>query len=257
MFSPVQNKTLTRNLLLVGTFFLVISATIGGWAYSLFSKDYSLAAIEGTYDLVPPVIIAETPPPKPVINEQPVMRTMRTQNVLNIMETPRVPPTISTAPTTTRQRPVADFVIGNRDVDMPPVNRVPTTGQVMSVNEETPGTPTESTPMPTPPPPVVKTPTPTPVIPRIVTGGVMNGKALSLPVPAVPATARQIGARGLVVVSVLINEQGSVITATATSGHPLLRGVAERAAKQAKFSATTLSGVPVKVQGTIVYNFSY
>ena len=53
----------------------------------------------------------------------------------------------------------------------------------------------------------------------------------------------------------MIDEQGNVASATAVSGHPLLRQASEQAALASKFSPTTLSGQPVKVAGIIVYNF--
>jgi protein TonB len=102
-----------------------------------------------------------------------------------------------------------------------------------------------------PPPPEVK---PTP--PRApISGGVLNGKAISLPKPAYPPIARAAHASGTVVVQVLIDENGSVVSAHAVSGHPLLQAVAVGAAKQARFSPTKLSGQPVKVTGVIQYNF--
>jgi protein TonB len=58
-----------------------------------------------------------------------------------------------------------------------------------------------------------------------------------------------------VAVQVLIDEDGRVISANAVSGHPLLRGAAEQAARGARFSQTLLSGQPVKVSGVITYNF--
>jgi protein TonB len=58
-----------------------------------------------------------------------------------------------------------------------------------------------------------------------------------------------------VVVQVLIDENGNVVSAHAVSGHPLLQAVAVGAARQAKFSPTKLSGQPVKVTGVIQYNF--
>lgn len=88
-----------------------------------------------------------------------------------------------------------------------------------------------------------------------INGGVINGKARSLPVPAYPQAAKAARADGAVNVQVLIDENGDVISATATSGHPLLRAAAVDAAKQAKFLPTTLSAQPVKVNGVIVYNF--
>jgi protein TonB len=102
------------------------------------------------------------------------------------------------------------------------------------------------------PPPPAATPTP----PRApISGGVLNGKALSLPHPPYPAIARAARASGTVVVQVTIDENGNVISARAVSGHPLLQAVAVAAARQARFSPTKLSGQPVKVTGVITYNF--
>ena len=102
-----------------------------------------------------------------------------------------------------------------------------------------------------PPPPEAK---PTP--PRApISGGVLNGKAISLPKPAYPPIARAAHASGTVVVQVLIDENGTVVSAKAVSGHPLLQAVAVGAARQARFSPTKLSGQPVKVTGVIQYNF--
>ncbi|PWT88443.1 MAG: hypothetical protein C5B55_13100 [Blastocatellia bacterium] len=101
-----------------------------------------------------------------------------------------------------------------------------------------------------PPPPA---PPPPPRAP--ISGGVLNGKALSLPKPAYPAIARAAHAAGTVVVQVTIDENGNVISAHAVSGHPLLQAVAVAAARGARFSPTKLSGQPVKVTGVITYNF--
>jgi len=103
-----------------------------------------------------------------------------------------------------------------------------------------------------PPPPEAPKPTP----PRApISGGVLNGKAISLPKPPYPQIARAAHASGTVVVQVLIDENGSVVSAHAVSGHPLLQAVAVQAARQARFSPTKLSGQPVKVTGVIQYNF--
>ena len=88
-----------------------------------------------------------------------------------------------------------------------------------------------------------------------ISGGVLNGKATYLPKPAYPAIAKAAHASGAVHVQVLIDEKGNVLTASAVSGHPLLKASATAAARQAKFSPTVLSGTPVKVSGIIVYNF--
>ncbi len=89
-----------------------------------------------------------------------------------------------------------------------------------------------------------------------ISGGVLNGKAISLPAPKYPMEAREgVNASGAVSVQVLIDENGGVISAGAVSGHPLLRKAAEEAAGNATFSPTLLNGVPVKVSGILTYNF--
>jgi TonB family protein len=114
--------------------------------------------------------------------------------------------------------------------------------------------------------PVIKktttTPTKSPSIRVIkpnqpIIGGVVNGKATSLPKPTYPEEARKSRLSGTVGVRVLIDESGNVISAKAESGvdNLSLRTAAENAAMQAKFSPTTLSGKPVKVSGIITYNF--
>jgi TonB family protein len=88
-----------------------------------------------------------------------------------------------------------------------------------------------------------------------ISGGVLNGKALSLPAPPYPPIARKDKASGLVVVQVLIDEYGNVVSASAGSGHPLLRAAAVQAARQAKFPPTRLMGEPIKVSGELHYTF--
>ena len=106
------------------------------------------------------------------------------------------------------------------------------------------------------PRPIASPGEPQPTPPRPPTsGGVMNGKAVYLVQPSYPPIARQAHASGLVVVQVLIDENGHVIAAHATSGHPLLQSAAVAAARASKFSPTKLSGQPVKVTGTVQYNF--
>jgi TonB family protein len=118
------------------------------------------------------------------------------------------------------------------------------------------------TPRSTPSAPSVKDeppapPTPTPAArPRgPISGGVLNGKAISLPRPSYPAIARAARASGTVTVQVTLDESGKVVSARAVSGHPLLQQSAVQAAYGARFSPTQLSGQPVKVTGVITYNF--
>ena len=88
-----------------------------------------------------------------------------------------------------------------------------------------------------------------------IEGGVLNGKALELPKPAYPLIARAAHASGAVIVQVLIDEEGNVVSAHAIEGHPLLQAAAVNAARQARFSPVLLEGEPVRVAGVIQYNF--
>ena len=113
-------------------------------------------------------------------------------------------------------------------------------------------------------------------LPSVIKGGILNGKATNLPQPEYPSEARVAGLVGTVFVDVVIDESGTVMSATAATeprkamkaknadatmeseiapAAPILREAAEKAALQARFSPTLLNGTPVKVSGTIVYNF--
>jgi protein TonB len=106
-----------------------------------------------------------------------------------------------------------------------------------------------------PPPPPKPTPTPPPKPRAPISGGVLNGKAISKPHPPYPPIAKAARASGTVTVQVTVDESGKVISARAAGGHPLLQQAAVQAAYQARFSPTLLSGQPVKVNGVITYNF--
>lgn len=84
---------------------------------------------------------------------------------------------------------------------------------------------------------------------------VLNSRALSLPLPIYPPIARHTRTQGTVIVQVLIDEEGKVVSAKATSGHPFLVSEAQKAAMRARFSPTILGDQKVKVQGVITYNF--
>jgi len=113
---------------------------------------------------------------------------------------------------------------------------------------------------PPPPPPAKPTPEPTlkPEPPKQikVSGGVLVGTAISKVQPAYPPIAKAARASGAVMVQVLISEEGRVIEAVVITGHPLLREASLQAAKQWVFRPTKLTGVPVKVQGVLTFNFT-
>ena len=89
-----------------------------------------------------------------------------------------------------------------------------------------------------------------------VSGGVLNGKAIALPAPSYPEAAKRMRTSGIVTIEVVVDENGKVMSAQATSGPLALRDAAVQAALKAKFSVTTLSGHPVKVTGVINYKFA-
>lgn len=84
-----------------------------------------------------------------------------------------------------------------------------------------------------------------------INGGMLNGKAIYLPVPEIPPGE----ATGVVLVAVVVDEQGSVIEARAVSGPQQLHAAAVNAARLARFTPTVLMGEPVRVSGTLSYNF--
>jgi TonB family protein len=102
------------------------------------------------------------------------------------------------------------------------------------------------------PPP---TPGPRPIL-KPVSGGVLNGVALSLPAPLYPDAAKRSRTSGVVTVDVVLDETGKVVSANASSGPTMLRDAAVQAALKARFSPTKLSGQPVKVSGVINYKFA-
>ncbi|MDT7542085.1 MAG: Ca-activated chloride channel [Acidobacteriota bacterium] len=93
--------------------------------------------------------------------------------------------------------------------------------------------------------------------PAIVSGGVLNARARSLPVPVYPETAKRMRAAGTVVVEVTVDENGKVSEARAVSGPPLLRESAVVAARRAIFPPATIEGQPAQLKGVINYTFTF
>ena len=83
-----------------------------------------------------------------------------------------------------------------------------------------------------------------------ISGGMLNGKAIYMPIPDAPSDAT-----GVVLVAVVVDESGSVIEARAVSGPAPLHAAAVNAARLARFSPTLMMGEPVRVAGTLSYNF--
>lgn len=248
----------------LGTFVLyavlLVAAGVGSiYYYNASIPDPSLELLT----LVAPVpMTAQAEPPKP--DEAPKPAASKEPTVAMRQEISVIAPVVKTnevAKETTKEVSRAKsigVVQGDRDVG--DVNQVTATGPIGVIGGggggggTGPAAPVVASDEPPPPPPAPK-PTPPPRPRAPVSGGVLNGKAISKPQPAYPAIARTARASGQVTVQITVDESGRVISASAVSGHPLLRQAAEGAARQARFSPTLLSGQPVKVTGVITYNF--
>lgn len=256
--NSAENKRKSEFLLVVAS--IAVVALLSSWTYSLFAKDFGMGGDDlSLTTLVAPVPVPdEEPPPEPEPKpeqKQPDV-DVRKELIQNMMQTPIKPPdTLSVTRNQVKEMRLDRLTkLGTSDSDTgarvdPGVARTVETGGTTGLGGN--GTaPTGGGEEDAPPPKA----TPKPV-PKTVSGGVLNGKATSLPKPAYPAAAKAVRAGGAVSVQVLISESGSVISANAVSGHPLLRAAAEGAARGARFSPTMLSGQAVKVSGVITYNF--
>lgn len=251
-----------RSEFVLVTMGVVVITLLTAWTYSLFAKDFGMGGDDlSLTTLVAPVPVPdEEPPPKP--EKQPEQKQpdvdVRKELIQNIFQTPVKPPdTLSTTRNQVKEMRLDRMTkLGDNNSDTgarvdPGVARTVDSGGTSGLGQTGTGTDTTGGDAPPPPPPKA---TPKPA-PKTVSGGVLNGKAVSLPKPAYPPAAKAVRAGGIVTVQVVISESGSVISASAVSGHPLLQGAAVAAARGARFSPTLLSGQPVKVSGVITYNF--
>jgi protein TonB len=242
----------------VATYALILFAS--GVA-SIYAYDAQLEAQSGGLELlnwVPPVTpaapVVRPRDPAPIHRSAPtnapvdrnVTESVRTTAFAQTNDPTRVPENVGTI--ATRVPPVTgSFHLGDRNVDPPtsPNN----SSNCVTCNGTVPVVRVEDT-TPPPVPVVVKPPTT-----QKVSQGVLIAKAISLPQPPYPQLAKQIRAQGPVTVQILVDEDGRVVSAQAVSGHPMLLAAAKEAALRARFSQTKLTGVAVKVQGVITYNF--
>ena len=250
-----------RSGFLLTTFVVLSAILLGGYLYSLFAKDYGMGGADLSLEtLVAPPVIEEAPEPEP--EKQPEKQKdpnvdVRKEIIASMNETPpKIPDKASVVRNTIPPRDPNKFTVKG-DMNFSAANNpgadykgpVNTTGTGSDSGQTGGGGDTEGGGSPPPPPPPKKE------VPKQISGGVLNGKAISLPKPPYPPAAKAVRAGGSVSVQVLIDENGSVVSASAVSGHPLLRAAAASAARGARFSPTKLSGQPVKVSGVITYNF--
>jgi len=94
-----------------------------------------------------------------------------------------------------------------------------------------------------------------PMIGENIFPGVLQNKLIHKPQPVYPPIAKAARAEGKVIIQIIADESGRVISSCVVSGHPLLQQTAAEAACQWRFSPATISGHPIKVSGTITFNF--
>lgn len=238
----------------LGTFSLYFVLFLALLVVAIKAYDSSLTA-QNLADMKLITKIAEDPVlVKPAVKpeEQPKAQAIKVETqVATAKEPATTRPEAATEGQRTSASPPGVRTKGDRDF-------IPTGGSSTDFGQGTgTGPPVSTTPPPVvadePPPPPQPTPKPVPRAP--ISGGVLNGKALSLPKPPYPPIAKAAHAAGVVTVQVTIDESGKVISAKAVSGHPLLQQAAVQAAYGARFTPTQLSGQPVKVTGVITYNF--
>jgi protein TonB len=242
-----------RSEFMLVTLVIIVAALIGTWTYSLFAKDYGMGTGDlGLSELLPPVALPEDAPPPPEPpkpDKSPATDKVIVKDLTATMDRTTEPPKETLGKAKTVGLPpdvdLSKVKVGNNPsgniADIPRGG----TGSGTGIGGGGGGGGDDDD---EPPPPKPKPTKP-------ISGGVLNGKAVNLVKPPYPAAARAVRASGAVNVQVIIDESGRVTSATATSGHPLLRAAAVQAAQQSKFSPTMLSGQPVKVSGVIVYNF--
>ena len=268
-----NNSKAVRKLygFLFSTFLVVATILVSATIWSLFAKDFVMGNDDMSLSaLITPIPVADDiPKPEP---EKPKQQNepqnakpqiaVRQTNMARIDEVQRVPDKVSVVPNTNKARPNEPFEVrpnavetngsftGDNGRGNSKVGEIgfknPTINQQLSKTQNRIFQNRRRS----------KKPKKNRKFRRSISIGVLNGKATSLPKPPYPLAAKAVGASGAVNVQVTIDEQGNVISAKAVSGHPLLRDVAERAARSARFSPTYLSKVAVKVNGLIVYNFT-
>ena len=254
MFDSLVESSGKRKDKRTGLFFLITSliyavvlTTLGVLTIFWFNPGLTDALnVETMLAPPPPPAAAPPPPPAQKVVQQKVVEAPTT------FTPPTKPPEKIPPASEVKSRPV---VVAQASQGVP--GGVPG-GVVGGVPGGIPGASGAGEPPPPPPPPPKPEPTPTPPPPKKinVSGGVLQGSALRKVQPPYPPIAKAAHASGAVQVQVTISEEGRVIEAAAISGHPLLREAAVNAARQWSFRPTMLSGVPVKVQGILTFNFT-
>ncbi len=258
----IESQSHVREFKRRSSFFLItvaayaIALTAGG-VVSVMAYDAQLEAQNSSLELmswVPPV----TPTVRPE-GPQPVRRPAAAANSRNESQpvrpvlyddpsNPRKPPEgVSSAPNPIPPAP-PNTRIGSYIAD--PVSPIPNTSTCLTCSGTGEnGRVKVSEDSKPPDPPLLKPTT------QRVTSIVLTSKLINAPQPIYPSLAKTAHVQGPVNIQILVDEQGRVISAQVMSGSPMLSPAARDAAMRARFTPTTLNGVPVKIQGVITYNF--
>lgn len=199
-----------------------------------------------TFLVAPPSPPAPLPPPPPVRSE----KSAAVSRVEGISYNPpeRIPDGV---PPPTDEPPMVD-----------PSALQLGTGLGMLVGPVGPGTGIRSGVLESAEPPLVPPLPPPPpshkVQPLVVGGKVQESKLLRKVEPVYPELARRARVSGMVVLEVIVDEEGNVSEIKVPQGHPLLTGEAVRAVSAWKYSPTLLNGEPVPVRAavTVIFNLS-
>ncbi len=261
-----------RTLIMLVVIIMIIATTgaFGKFLWDLrehFNRSEQAFADLKLDEVESPVPVAEDePPPEPEKVIEKVQKIQQNVDVRKVLMqdtsvSTKIPDTTSVTKNNVRVvRDLSNTVLGNNESDAKTLRQNPneqvslnkdgveSKKDTVLVDKDDDEPKFEKTPAPTP------KPTEKPA-PKTVSGGVVNGKARNLVTPQYPSQARAVRASGQVAVAVTIDEAGNVISASAVSGHALLRSAAVSAARSSKFNPTLLSGQAVKVTGTIIYNF--
>ena len=266
---PNAVKVKGRRVYFAGSAAVIGIFLISAFIVSIFAYDFDLGM--GDVDVVELITPLDVQPDMhPELNQAPKQAQklqapggssgpQQTKVALTDESPQAVPSTASTKPTSSAARPAGDYVeVSGSDSDSAGIGsgRGIGTGIGDGISDGIGnGTVAASTePVPPPPPPAPKAPvTEKPVV---LSMGVVNSRAMSLPLPIIPAAAKAANVTGTVNVQILVDETGKVVSASAVSGSPLLRTATEAAARNARFTPTFLSGKPIKITGVIHYEFS-
>lgn len=90
----------------------------------------------------------------------------------------------------------------------------------------------------------------------MVSSGVLVDRAIKKVQPIYPPEAKAAGISGEVKIRVLISEEGNVIEAEAVEGPDLLRESALGAARSWVFKPIELAGMPVRIEGILIFKFA-